>query len=209
MSKIVVTVTGPSASGKTELVNNLCKLHGFSKLVSVTTRPPREGEVEGIEYYFISEDRFKELKDDGKLVQEVNFNGKHYATTAEEIDKVLAGGGIPIVIVEPGGVGQFKKAGEKFGFKVFSVYVYAPYVVLKQRFLDRLGGKNATDYDTIRLTAISKESLEWIDLLEWDLIVGNSKNDLSEIEWHSKNVVEAVDGFVVDLEKQEKANGQS
>jgi guanylate kinase len=193
MSKVVVTVTGPSASGKTELVNYLCKNDNFKKLVSITTRQPREGEEEGVEYYFVDEDDFKKYESEKKLVQSVTFNGKFYATTSDEITKVFDTKGIPIVIVEPGGVDQFKRAGEELGFIVFSIFVYAPYSVLKNRFIKRLNGATMTEYDETRLQAIEKEAATWWDSRTWDICVGNGGSDMSDIGWVAKQVVIALE----------------
>lgn len=195
MSKIVVTVTGPSASGKTEIVNRLCAEYNFQKLVSITTRPPRDGEVEGVEYYFVTEGEFFEQKNSGNLVQEVCFNGKFYATTSDEIDRVFSSGKTPIVIVEPGGVDQFTSVGNRLGFEIFSLFVHAPYETLKKRFNKRLAGIEPTQYDMDRLVAIKKESSTWHDLQDWSMKAGNGGDDVSDVQWLANNVNEAVTNF--------------
>lgn len=200
MTKVVATVTGPSASGKTELVAELCKSHNFEKLVSVTTRPMRDGEVEGRDYYFITEEEFFKLKNAGKLVQEVCFNGKYYATTSMEIERVFAIGKVPIVIVEPGGVEQFMNVGDALDFNnqpfsVYSIFIHAPYEVLEARFVARLKTSELTEYDKVRLEAVKKEASDWLGLRYWDLVLGNPINDLSLIQWLARQVDERINGI--------------
>jgi guanylate kinase len=192
MSKVVVTVTGPSASGKSELLTELCAVHNFERLVSITTRPPREGEQEGVEYYYVSEEEFFKQKALGNLLQEVCFNGKYYATTVAEAERVFSKGKVPIVIVEPGGVDQFTKVGERLGFTVYSVFVNAEYRVLKQRFLGRLRGAEPTSYDTARLEAIEKEASTWLSLHEWDSVLINNGNEKVEIEWLARDLANEI-----------------
>lgn len=161
----LTTITGPSGSGKTELLNILCDLHNFSKLVSVTTRAPRPGEQEGKDYYFISEDHFKDLQLDGQLVQEVKFNGVWYGTTKAELARILADGKTPAVIVEPTGVGQFENICRDNGYSLYSVFVSADLDVLVKRFLSRMVGEMITqeraDYYAKRLWSLYQEHSTW------------------------------------------------
>jgi guanylate kinase len=183
MSKLVVTVTGPSASGKSELLTELCANHNFERLISVTTRPPREGEKEGVEYYYITEEEFARQREAGNLLQEVCFNGKYYGTTKKEVDRVFVKGKVPIVIVEPGGVKQFEEVGESMGFTLYSVFVHAPFQVLQRRFLARLKGAEPTEYDLVRLKAIENEALTWPTLADWDAFMANAGASLQDIQW--------------------------
>ena len=192
MKRITVTVTGPSASGKTELVKKMVDNYGFEKLVSVTTRPMREGEVEGKDYYFIDEARFTALKAGSQLLQEVNFNGFNYGTTIVEMELVFSSGHTPVVIVEPGGVDQFKTLEEDFDFKVHSVFIDAPYDVLEQRFKARIATTELTEYDINRLEAIKVEADDWYWQKEWCTILHNPSNDLSVLDWFCKRIVSEV-----------------
>lgn len=191
MKRILVTVTGPSASGKTELVHRLIDGHGFGKLVSVTTRPMRVGEVEGKDYYFISESDFNDHEATNGLIQSVNFNGKNYGTTIDGLERVFEAGLTPIVIVEPGGVNQFESLEDKHDFVVYSVFITAPYEVLEQRFKSRIGSE-LSEYDQRRLDAIKVESETWHDTHIWDTVFHNGGNDKSSIDWMCKLLTEHV-----------------
>lgn len=203
MKKVLVTVTGPSASGKTELVNLLTKNFNFEKLVSVTTRPIREGEVNGLDYYFINEETFQYLEKEDQLAEQVCFNGKNYATTKDEISRVFATGSTPVVIVEPDGVDHFKTLEKQLGFVVYSLFIDAPYPVLERRFLARLGGAEPTEYDLVRLKAIKKEADEWYLTKPWIMVLHNPTNDLKNLEWFAEKLGDDVVRFSIKINKEE------
>lgn len=71
---MIYVLCGPSAAGKDKLCNMLLSRTNLQKLVSTTTRPPRDGEVEGVDYRFVDEDSFKKLIEENKLVEYVEYN---------------------------------------------------------------------------------------------------------------------------------------
>lgn len=81
-----IVIVGKSASGKDHLKNRL-KNRGFKASVSHTTRPPREGEVNGVDYHFIDVDTFKKMADVGEFVEYAEFNGWFYGQTIEDFDQ--------------------------------------------------------------------------------------------------------------------------
>lgn len=193
--RLLVTVTGPSASGKTELLKTLTSNPTFAKLVSVTTRPKRDGEVEGEDYYFISEDDYQELVDNNQIVQSVNFKGCNYATTKAEIDKVFSTNKVPVVIVEPGGVTQFRSIEHELDYTVYSVYIDAPLEILKGRYVKRSGGV-VTPYDEERLKAIEDEFETWPTLVKYDAAAVNQGSNKSDLEWIASTLVSYIGEFI-------------
>ena len=85
--KNIYVLVGQSASGKDTLLNNLLNLGIGTKLVSHTSRPIRNGEIEGKSYYFKSRDWFEENKKD--FIQLLEFNNWYYGLHKEELNKVL------------------------------------------------------------------------------------------------------------------------
>jgi guanylate kinase len=82
-------ITAPSGAGKTSIATYL-RLYGhWNELVSVTTRPMREGEKEGETYYFLDDKLFDKLLEDGKLAENVEYGGYKYGIAVEEIEKKL------------------------------------------------------------------------------------------------------------------------
>jgi guanylate kinase len=115
MSSNLVTITGPSGSGKTELIKALENRGKFARLISVTTRPMRPGEIDGLDYYFITEAEYQTIVSAGGFLQTVDFNGYHYGTTTHELARVRSIEKTPIVIVEPSGITQFDRISKEHG----------------------------------------------------------------------------------------------
>jgi guanylate kinase len=195
--RLLVTVTGPTASGKTELLKVLTQSNTFKKLVSVTTRPKRDGEIEGEDYYFISESDFEELVENDQIVQSVNFNGFNYATTKSEIDKVFGTSRIPVVIVEPGGIDQFKNLEHELDYTVYSCYITAPWPVLEVRYLQRLNGAEPTHYDNQRLKAIRDEYDSWGSTKQYDWWMVNQTSNPEDLNWLAKTFINELGEFII------------
>ncbi len=98
----MILLIGPSASGKTEVSHSLRRLHGIVKAVTHTTRPPRVGEVDGVDYHFVGEALFLTLKDQGAFVETTEYNGHLYGCSKREIDDSKC------VIVDPNGLRAFQ-----------------------------------------------------------------------------------------------------
>ena len=85
-------VVAPSGAGKTSLVSELLKRDSNVKLsMSYTTRAPREGEVDGVDYYFVSRQRFEQMIGAGEFLEHANVYGNYYGTSKRWIDQSLAG----------------------------------------------------------------------------------------------------------------------
>ncbi|MBP3713217.1 MAG: guanylate kinase [Bacilli bacterium] len=87
----MILLTGASASGKTETAKELKILFGIKKVVTHTTRKMREGEVNNVDYHFVSEEEFKKLQAQDYFVETTLYSGHHYGTSKKEIadDKVV------------------------------------------------------------------------------------------------------------------------
>lgn len=124
----MIILIGPSASGKTEIAKYLISKYSFKKFVTTTTRKPRVGEINDVDYHFISKGKFEELVNNNKFIEYVNYNDNFYGTTLEEIDdhKVL--------ILEPKGLIAFKKINNP---KIISFYIDANSETRKERMILR------------------------------------------------------------------------
>ncbi|MBE6135703.1 MAG: hypothetical protein E7181_00310 [Erysipelotrichaceae bacterium] len=94
----MIVLSGPSASGKTEVAKLLMNEYGIKRVITTTTRPMRKGEVDGVDYYFVSKERFKEMINEGLFVEYTEYNGNLYGSLKSEIadNKVIA--------IEPNGM---------------------------------------------------------------------------------------------------------
>ncbi|POS86121.1 hypothetical protein EPUL_002955, partial [Erysiphe pulchra] len=105
-----LVISGPSGVGKGTLINLLLNRHPsiFATTISHTTREPRVGELDGREYYFISNDEFERLISRGAFVEHAQFGGHRYGTSKETIDQILKQNRVPVLDIEMEGVKQIK-----------------------------------------------------------------------------------------------------
>ncbi|HUH69372.1 MAG TPA: guanylate kinase [Mycobacterium sp.] len=109
----VVVLSGPSAVGKSTVVRCLReRIPNLQFSVSVTTRAPRPGEVDGVDYHFVSPGRFQQLIDEGALLEWAEIHrGLHRSGTLAEPVRAAAASGLPVLIeVDLAGARAIKKA---------------------------------------------------------------------------------------------------
>ena len=101
-SSPVFVVTGPSGAGKGTLIRGLLeRVEGLEVAVSATTRPQRPGEVDGREYWFLSDDEFTRRVDGGSFLEWVPYvSGRRYGTLRSEIDRIGEEGKVCVLELE-------------------------------------------------------------------------------------------------------------
>lgn len=108
-SKLFV-ISGPSGAGKGTLVSRVRELHpDLGLTVSATTREPRSGEIDGANYYFLSDDEFTRHIEAGDFLEWANVHDHRYGTLASEVDRNLAGGHSLILEIDVQGALNVKK----------------------------------------------------------------------------------------------------
>ena len=114
MSKPVVFV-GPSGIGKNTIINKLREMYPdrFAFSVSHTTRQPREGEIDGVHYHFVTREKFEEMIKEGKLLEHAEVHGNFYGTSFEAIKTVEESGKICVLDVNIDGAISVKNSSLK------------------------------------------------------------------------------------------------
>ena len=74
---MIVVLVGKTASGKTTVANELCKHHGYKRIVTYTTRPMRENEVQDVDYHFISDEQFNKMVENNEFTEYKRYNTAH------------------------------------------------------------------------------------------------------------------------------------
>jgi len=111
----LIAIIGASACGKSTLVDQFIKKYPvYKKLITYTTRDMRDGEKDGVDYHFISDEVFSNMSKDGVFIEEAEYNGWRYGISKEECESELT-----IVIVTPAGFRTLKR----YGVDVIGVYL--------------------------------------------------------------------------------------
>lgn len=107
---ILLVISGPSGSGKGTVIKRLLEKRGdFRYSVSATTRIPREGELDGVNYYFISREDFENRIGSDMMLEHAEYCGNYYGTPKKEVYECLEGGSNVILEIEVKGAMQVKR----------------------------------------------------------------------------------------------------
>ena len=125
MSGKVFIFSAPSGAGKSTVVNHLLEIHPeFEFSVSATSRAPRGQEQDGVEYYFIDAERFRELiAEDAFIEYEEVYEDRFYGTLKSEVERIWAKGHVIVFDVDVKGGVSLKKY---FGDAALSVLIMPP-----------------------------------------------------------------------------------
>ncbi|MBO4977668.1 MAG: guanylate kinase [Muribaculaceae bacterium] len=134
----IIIIAAPSGCGKSTIINALMDggdLNlGFA--VSATTRPPRAGEADGVNYYFMSEEAFRDAIREGEFVEfEEVYPGRFYGTLRSEIDRITGEGHNIILDLDVNGALRVK---DMYGARAVSIFIEPPSIdALRQRLENR------------------------------------------------------------------------
>jgi guanylate kinase len=107
----LIVITGPSGVGKGTLIRRLLQeVPGLELSVSATTRPPRPGERDGVDYHFMSAEDFDRLAGDGELLEHATYSGHSYGTPRAEVEPRLERGTSVVLEIEVQGARQVREA---------------------------------------------------------------------------------------------------
>ena len=81
----MLVISGASASGKTEVAHVIAKKYGLKRVITVTTREKRNGEVDGLDYFFVTKEQFLDLIKENKLVEYTIYNNNYYGSKKDQI----------------------------------------------------------------------------------------------------------------------------
>ena len=168
---IIVILSSPSGAGKTTLVNKISRENNFQISVSHTTRKPRSNEVDGKDYFFVSESKFKKLIDSDKFLEYAKVFNHYYGSSKDIIFHKLNRGQNVIFDIDWQGAQQIKK--KKLSYKIVTIFILPPSKKeLYNRLLNR--DKNNERIAMERMKQFNKDVLHWKD---YDVVVINDDLD--------------------------------
>lgn len=136
----IIALIGEAGSGKDTIMRNVLKVRpGLHEIVSCTTRPMREGEQEGVNYFYLTKEAFAEKVINGEMFEATSFNGWFYGTAKQSMDETV----VNIGVFNPEGIEALLESNE------VDVTVYYVRATDKNRLLRQLNRENNPDVDEI------------------------------------------------------------
>lgn len=135
---LVFLLVAPSGSGKTSIISRILnEFDDIKRFVTFTSRDPRPGEQNGIDYFFVSPDEFSELIESGELIEWQKFYGQLYGSTRKQFDAFINGPKDGIAAYDVLGAQELAKM---FPENIVTIFVIPPSVEsLRARLLSRYG----------------------------------------------------------------------
>ncbi len=181
---LLIILSSPSGAGKSTLARRLMSWdEGLRFSISATTRPPRPGEEHGREYFFLSEDTFKQQVADGQMLEHAHVFGNFYGSPAGPVRESIEQGRDVLFDVDWQGEVQIRNS--DLGKHALSIFILPPSIRELRR---RLEGRGQDSADVIAKRMLKS----WDEISHWgyyDYVLIN--DDLNETEEKLKTIVAA------------------
>ena len=164
---IVVVLSSPSGAGKTTLVKKIAQKNNFKISISYTTRKPRTNEVNGKDYFFISEEEFKSLIKNKEFLEYAKVFENYYGSSKSQVFENLNKGENVIFDIDWQGTEQIKK--QKLNYKLITFFILPP---SKSELFNRLKNRDMKDKNIVeeRMKQFNEDIKQWEN---YDFVVIN------------------------------------
>lgn len=174
---LLLIVSGPAGSGKTTLCDRMCaEVSGVERVVTSTTREPREGELDTVDYYFFDRDTFEKKVSAGDFYEHAKVHTNYYGTLKSEIQDKFAKGIDLLLNIDVQGAASFRQAAQEdpqLAERLITVFVMA---TEESELRSRLATRGTDDEAEInrRMLSAQKEMQEWSD---YDYVIDSLTRD--------------------------------
>ncbi len=191
-SGAILVLSGPSGAGKSSLIAKIEKdIGAYYFSISTTTRPMREGEVEGVHYHFVTQDEFKKDIQDEHFLEYAKVHGNYYGTSIKPVKEALKAGKLVLFDIDVQGHDAVRS---RLGDIMTSVFITTPSLhELKERL-----SKRATDAPEVIDNRIKMAKREIQRISEFDFLIVN--DDLNRAAKHLKRIAKAAKLRIPSLE---------
>jgi guanylate kinase len=174
---ILLAIAAPSGTGKTTVCRNLIKsIDNCEFSISCTTREPREGEQDGVDYHFLSYETFEKYIDEGKFAEYEEVFDNYYGTLKSTLDEAIQEKQVLLLDIDVKGALNIKK---QYPEDTISIFLQPPSVEEVLRRLSNRGTENDRSI-AIRKARIPEE-MEKAKLFDFEIINDNLQRAVNEI----------------------------
>ncbi|MFI5323053.1 MAG: guanylate kinase, partial [Thermodesulfobacteriota bacterium] len=168
----IFIISGPSGSGKTTLVKEIlggCSMSNLRFSVSYTTREPRDGEVNGEDYVFVTDKEFRAMIEKGGFAEYAKVHNHLYGTPIAELEQAIASGLDLILDIDVQGAEQIR---QKYGSGVYCFVLPSSFDILRERLIER---KSENPGEIERRLSDALKEMEGVE--NYDYIIINDELD--------------------------------
>jgi len=173
---VVAVISGPSGVGKTTVIEGLLARGGYARSVTATTRPPREGERDGVDYLFLPRERFEEGIAAGRFLEHAVVHGNLYGTPRDGVEAVLAKGLVCILNIDVQGAEALRRS----GLPVVTLFLLPPSIQELESRLARRGTE--VPGEVSRRLEIAKREMAQADRFDARFVNAKVEETVGEID---------------------------
>ena len=179
----LVVISGPSGAGKTSVCRALKQRPDVEFSVSATTRAPRSGEQDGVDYHFLSREDFQRRIGENQFLEFATYNGNIYGTPRWPMDAALARGRTFLLEIEVKGTRQLRER----GIEGLYVFIAPPSLAELRARLQRRGSNEAAEIEQRVLIAqdeiaAAKETVHGVPLYDITLVNDDLQRTIDAVE---------------------------
>ena len=192
---IIIILSSPSGAGKTTLVKKIAKENNFKISISHTTRKPRTNEVNGKDYFFTSEEDFKNLIKNKDFLEYAKVFGNYYGSSKKQVLENLKKGENVIFDIDWQGTEQIKK--QKLNYKLITFFILPP---SKSELFSRLKNRDMKDKNIVeeRMKQFNEDIKQWEG---YDFVVIND-----DLEKCYKEIIEFINKKINNIDSSYDKN---
>jgi len=171
-------ISAPAGGGKTTIVNMLLKeIPNLERVITCTTRKPRKGEKDKVDYFFLTKEEFENRIKEGRFLEYAKVHDNYYGTPKDEVEKLLNQGKDLILVIDVQGMKQIKEK-----MDIVSIFILPPSI---DELINRMKKRGESEEEIKkRLETAKKEIPQWIF---YDYVVIN--DILEEAKENIKNII--------------------
>ncbi len=176
---ILFVISAPSGTGKSTLCANLRATPDFIYSVSCTTRPPRPGEENGVDYHFLTREKFEGLIASGGMLEYATVHGNLYGTPKATVKEALEQGTDVLLDIDVQGAAQIRKTTDKIvSDSLVDVFIMPPTLEELEKRLRKRGTE--TDVQVHGRLETAREEMKLWRLYKYTILSGSMEEDLQK-----------------------------